>query len=94
MSADEALVSIGCGEGGAYNDLGLWYRVRRMGPLSGKPVELEGTGSDVASQPANQRAGAGYTAERQRLFSFDRVCGIGDCGDQTARPGLYRTTRE
>jgi hypothetical protein len=83
LSADEALVSIGCGMGGAYNDLSLWYRVRRAGPLSGRPVELEGAEGDDASQPPNALVGAGYAAERRRLFSFDRVRGVGDCGDQT-----------
>jgi hypothetical protein len=59
LSAGEARVSIGCGEGGAYNDLSRGYRLRRVGPLSGDPVEPEGAGRDDALQPANQRAGAG-----------------------------------
>ncbi|WP_027793892.1 DUF1176 domain-containing protein [Paraburkholderia acidipaludis] len=86
LSASEALVSLACGDTSAYNDVSLWYRVRRAPPFAAKPLALPGntgTGDDGDSVPRNQLTGAFYNTSEGGLISFDRARSMGDCGDST-----------
>ncbi|MFP6560630.1 DUF1176 domain-containing protein [Paraburkholderia sp. B3] len=84
LSANEALVSLACGDGSAYNNASLWYRVHRTAPFAVKPLALPGntgTGDDGDSVPRNQLTGAFYNTDEGGLISFDRARSVGDCGD-------------
>ncbi|WP_206951990.1 DUF1176 domain-containing protein [Trinickia acidisoli] len=83
LSDSEALVSLGCGDSSAYNPTSLWYRVSRHSPFSAKPFapgEDAKSGNDDDAPP-NQLTSADYDASKGEFEIFDRVRGIGDCGD-------------
>lgn len=86
LSAGEALVSLGCGSSGAYNDISLWYRVHRKPPFSGQPLDFGENASidiDVDSPPfRNALTGAVYD-RHDGLVSLERVRSVGDCGSLT-----------
>ncbi|RDU99498.1 DUF1176 domain-containing protein [Trinickia dinghuensis] len=87
LTADEALVSLGCGDSEAYNPTSLWYRVTRHEPFSAKPFDFgaqarNGNGDDN-DVPPNELTSAGYESSKAELSVFDRARGMGDCGAMT-----------
>jgi len=86
ISATDAIVSIPCQTGSAYNHTDLWYRVHRSAPYAPTPLDFgehASAGLDPASF-ANQLTEASYDPAHAMLSSLDRVRGAGDCGSSAS----------